>query len=917
MSGLPGPWPASGEQPTGTLTVELYVGGTWVDITSLVYERAKVTITRGQSDEAAQVDRSTCRLTLNNRDGKFSPRNPTSPYYGLIGRNTPVRVSVQSGLAKSYRFWGEVTAWPPRWDTSGNDVWVEIEGRGVLRRLSQGNSPLSSTLYRGLVTLTDNPPVAYWPCEDAAGATVLASGLDGGQPMAVDGTPTLATSEDFVCSKPLPLLASSTWSGAVPTYTSAVAGGNQVRFLLRIPAAGTTTGTVVCRVTMTGTARRWELVYTTAAAGTLTLKIYDPDGTEIVSDGVGGWDGSLRRMTIQSLIANVIFTSWTWGSTDATTGVGVTYTGSVAGYSPGHVTRVEINPDGGMDDVTVGHISVHAGITDITDLSDELRAYDGETAGRRIERLCGEEGLVFQSIGDLDDTAAMGTQGVATLLDLVREAAAADLGPLYETVSALGLGYRARTSLYNQDAGLALDYAAGHLFGELLPVDDDLTTRNDVTVTRVGGSSARAELTTGALSVLPPPNGVGRYTEETTLSLETDAVLQDQAGWRLHQGTVDEARYPQITVHLGRQVVTESTTLRIDTLGLRPGDRVTITGLPAWLPPDDATQVVIGWSEQIDKFEHIITLNCTPESPWHVAVEGDATYGRADTDGSELADGVTSTATSLSVTVTDGPLWTTDAAEVPFDVRVGGEVMTATAITGSVEDAFGRSVSDGWGDADVGGSWTNSGGAAANFDVTGSAGTHTLTSVANPHFSAITAPHADFDIYVDVATDQLATGGPIEAGPMGRFTSANNLYQARLSFATSQVITLQIVEVVGGAGAVLDSFTTSLTHVAATFYRIRFQGIGSALRAKAWATTDAEPPWQLNIIDASLAAAGSVGCRSRLDGANTNVNPVVSWDNFQLLTPQVFTVTRSVNGVVKTHSAGADVRLAYPVVAAL
>jgi hypothetical protein len=59
---------------------------------------------------------------------------------------------------------------------------------------------------------------------------------------------------------------------------------------------------------------------------------------------------------------------------------------------------------------------------------------------------------------------------------------------------------------------------------------------------------------------------------------------------------------------------------------------------------------------------------------------------RVDTDGSELASGVTATATSLSVTVTDGPLWITSAAypqEFPFDAALGGERIRVTAISGT------------------------------------------------------------------------------------------------------------------------------------------------------------------------------------------------------------------------------------------
>jgi hypothetical protein len=45
------------------------------------------------------VDPASCSLTLKSPGGLFSPDNPRSPYYKLIGRNTPMRVSVQAGAA--------------------------------------------------------------------------------------------------------------------------------------------------------------------------------------------------------------------------------------------------------------------------------------------------------------------------------------------------------------------------------------------------------------------------------------------------------------------------------------------------------------------------------------------------------------------------------------------------------------------------------------------------------------------------------------------------------------------------------------------------------------------------------------------------------------------------------------------------
>lgn len=74
--------------------VELDLGSGWESVTDRRYNRSATTITRGRGAGEGNAAPSAANVTLNNTGGLFSPRNPSSPLYGLLGRNTPMKISV-------------------------------------------------------------------------------------------------------------------------------------------------------------------------------------------------------------------------------------------------------------------------------------------------------------------------------------------------------------------------------------------------------------------------------------------------------------------------------------------------------------------------------------------------------------------------------------------------------------------------------------------------------------------------------------------------------------------------------------------------------------------------------------------------------------------------------------------------------
>lgn len=597
---------------------------------------------------------------------------------------------------RRYRIHGEVPAWPQRWDTTGQDVYVPIAPSGMLRRLTAAKSPLASPMRRAwLRQAPDTAPVAYWPCEDGAGATQIASGLSAGAPMGFSGPLALSSSTAFACSGSLPVLNGAVLTGYVPAGVSWHV--NVVRFLLQIPSGGEANGAVIASVYTTGTAARMDLVYASAGAGSLTFNAYTTSGASLWSltgmdysgTGVNGPAAMLELYlsatgggaTVQGEVNAIV------AGTSVSGGLATTVSGTL-----GAVTRIVVNPGGHLTQTAIGHIAVQAAYDfGVGTMYQPLQAWNGEAAGTRFLRLCYEEGIACRIYGHPELSAPMGYQSVQAPPDVLQECEDADKGLFHEPRACLGLAYRTRESMLNQDAVLALDYASKHLSLPLEPTDDDAYTMNDVTVTRsssgVTGSSARQYLASGAMSIQSPPSGIGEYAGSYSANLWLDPQAAQAAGWLLHLGTVDEPRYPVLTVDLSRSALAD---VYDEAQDPDIGDRITVANMPVWMPPDGASQVMRGLSETLNAFTFTEGFVGAPESAYRVGVYDDEVYGHYDTDGSALASLIGAATTTFQVATTNpgSPLWTTDSGDFPFDIEVSpagvaGERMTVTGITGS------------------------------------------------------------------------------------------------------------------------------------------------------------------------------------------------------------------------------------------
>jgi hypothetical protein len=635
----------------------------------------------------------------------FAAQNPGTTSFADTAGRTWTLAGTAEITNRNVRFIGEVSSWPSRWDVSGNDVRVPIEAAGILRRLGQGAKALDSTLRRRIPSFG---PLAYWPMEDGAAATQAYSPLDGVAPLALTRV-NWASASSLASSNPLPVLASSgtdlpVMLGRVPAPSTTLTSW-EVQWVFRIDNGPATRRTFMRILAAGGTVAEWLIQSGTDGSNLIGRDI---EGATVVTHSIGtGTDlfGQwVRAVFAVSQSGSDVLYSITWTDVGGDAG---SFSDSVTG-TIGRPTAVASPPDGysaDLDGLALGHISVWPNDLSAAYLG-AIDAWTGETAGARMSRLADEESVPLSQQSLPDRQTQVGPQLPNTLLALLEEAATADGGILYERRDAVGLTYRDRISLYNQTVALELDYTEpGHVAPPLEPVDDDQKVRTDVTVTRSGGASGRAVLEEGALSVQAPPDGVGLYDESVTLSLHEDEQAEPIAAWRMHLGTVDEARYPVLNINLAA-----APSLAETVTGLDSGDRLQIANPPAWLPPGPIDLIVQGYTEVIGHpNDWDFQLNCTPASPWIVGVVGDSERGRVDANpaGSALAVATDADETLLVVhTPARGPMgpapWITSAgpaptypAELPYDIRLGGEAARVLANAPVVWDTFDRAEAHG------------------------------------------------------------------------------------------------------------------------------------------------------------------------------------------------------------------------------
>jgi hypothetical protein len=876
----------------------------------------------------------------------YSATDTTAPFLVRFGDLAVAAPVTDTGVT---RISGEIASWASRRDRSGSDKTTVIEPAGLLRRLGTGQPVLRSLLRRRIPTLY---PLAYWPLEEGVqGNTQVADATlnNNAGSLKVSGLK-FGADDTLLGSDPLPVIdnrRARMFSTAIPGEET---GSWSVSMMMRITAEDFPTDsdehTILSFRTTGSRAAVWVLsVMRDAGAHRMRLRIYDDDNVQIGAvttthedaeastdpTAVGLLDGwrHVRVRVVQTGADLSARFEWR-DETDRNWGNTTTLTGTRAG----RVSMLSTIFGNGVKKMAIGHVSVwgvrfnsayyHTGSEALGGASS-MSGQPGLPTRAFLDRLAGQEDVALEIEGRGSDR--LGPYPAGTVLDLVQQAANTEMGLLTDARHRLSLTYRTRDSLYNKPPGLTLSFADGQVFDPFDPTDDDKDVRNSITVSRREGSEATAEITSGRLSVQPPPDGMGPVPTSVETIVASDEQLPGQAAWRLHVATIDRMRVSQLTLEMAnpRMQPLVDQVLRLDV-----GSRIQITDVPAYYTPDGFDLLVLGYRETFAEGHWRVTFNCLPYEPYLVAQVGGSALGRADANegGSLLALAATATSGQLLVhTPARGPkgpaTWIESAgpgptypAEFPLDIRLGGETARLTACVPAAWDTFTRSVTGGWGTSTSGFAWAESGGAASDRSVNGSAGVITLASAPDSlRFQRLIGNIADCEILVRVSVDQIATGSSMAPGLLLRFTSAVDFYRARVHFNPGGTMSAAITRGITTLGA---TAALPYTYTAGAWFWMRARLTGHRVQLRVWPDGQREPAaWHKDETVTNPIASGQVGVTASAFAGLTNVNPQLRFDDFQVVTPQLMTVQRSLNGVTKAHDVGTEVRLAQPAVVAL
>lgn len=609
-----------------TITVKLDDGtGTFpYDISAYVKLDQGITITAGRSDELSTIQASTCTLTLDNSDGRFT-FGSTTPYNIAVDRQ--IRVSETINATTYNRFTGYVQEWPAAWP-DGSDVFstVTITASDLLARLSRGQ--LRSVIEE--VILADHP-IAYYTMGEGAGTTTATDSSGNGQSAL-----------------------KSVGTGAAVVFGNATGPAFDSLTALQLAGGKYLQGTITTSPTAPPTVRI-ELSYLRAsvpAAAEYLISLSDLTGQYGISIGVEGgtgkvfvWqDGSVVPgnpvgKTANSYTDNAthhILLDWSYVTShfdlwvDGAVVASLSTNLSASPFTNAAVLRIghaipSINTDPTGATGTFAHVAIYTSTVAVAVHSAAEQSGLIESADTRIKRVLGWRGITSTAGIEAGVDAALDWYDTSTKspATVITDTAVDDGGAFYIDGSGNPV-YHNRQHRALRYGSPAASLTADDLDpGSAVTVDMQLV-RNDVTVTTPAGASVRVINSSSNTAHGQYPATVDSRFYPGAGGVDDDVMALGLANWLASTYGEPSPRLASVQIDLLTQTVAKQQAIAALTLD----DAIALSGLPSQTPGGTSLTVFLdGWTEVIADDSWTFTVNTSPARTAQAWILGDATLG--------------------------------------------------------------------------------------------------------------------------------------------------------------------------------------------------------------------------------------------------------------------------------------------------
>lgn len=432
--------------------VLVYLNGVATDITAYVsFAAGGLNANRGRQTELAQMDPSRMSFTLINQDGRFTPGNPSSPYYPHWRQGARIVWLETVGARTFSHFDGylEIPEVQLNYETADgrNDRVLRAAAVDSLTRADRYR-PFVSTLSAYVAANGGTALKAYWPLADASGSLVAAerSGNSVGPlvrelqyllPQPDDGSVTLwdpgsqagPRGDDASYLRLSPLLA-----GANPAVVPRMANRN----ITNVDCAANAMVGLSLWVYATGSGGQLVVLRDNFVANTLQIG-YSASAWSLTAANAAG----STVLTISTVKLN----AWSYVSARLNNLTGavdfwvddLTTSGTTGGASSGNMVSVVV--DGRAASVAVGQLQIYNGAladyTNTTHVAQFDAGFSGlerQLTGDRIRTVAAYAGFPTSALDHVDNgTTAMGIAALAgkTPRQAWQEAADAERGRLF------------------------------------------------------------------------------------------------------------------------------------------------------------------------------------------------------------------------------------------------------------------------------------------------------------------------------------------------------------------------------------------------------------------------------------------------------------------------------------------------------